>query len=85
MDQKQLFKQVVEFNKAAFNNTFNAMVTLQDQAERMTNTMLDQSTWLPAEGRKAVKDWVDACKQGRENFKQLVDDNFQKVEEHFTK
>ena len=85
MDQKQLFKQMVDFNKTAFNNNFNAMVMLQEQAERMTNTMLEQATWLPAEGRKAITDWADAYKKGRENFKKLVDDNFQKVDEYFSK
>jgi polyhydroxyalkanoate synthesis regulator phasin len=85
MDQKQFFKQMFDFNKAAFDNTFNAMVMLQEQAERMSNTMLEQATWLPEEGRKVIKDWVDAYKQGRENFKKIVDDNFQKVDEYFQK
>ena len=85
MDQKQVFKQMFDFNKAAFDNTFNAMVMLQEQAERMSNTMLEQATWLPEEGRKVIKDWVDAYKQGRENFKKIVDDNFQKVDDYFQK
>ena len=85
MDQKQLFKQMFDFNKAAFDNTFKAMVMLQEQTERMTGTMLEQATWLPAEGRKVITDWVEAYKKGRENFKKIVDDNFQKVEEYFDK
>ena len=31
MDQKQIAKQMMEFNKTAFDNTFNAMTVLQDQ------------------------------------------------------
>jgi hypothetical protein len=85
MDQKQLFKQMIDFNKAAFDNTFNAMVMLQEQAERMSSTMLDQATWLPSEGRKAITDWVEAYKKGRENFKKMVDDSFQKVDEYMKK
>ena len=85
MDQKQIFKQMFDFNKAAFDNTFKAMVMLQEQAERMTNTMLEQATWLPAEGRKVITDWVEAYKKGRENFKKIVDENFQKVDEYFSK
>jgi hypothetical protein len=85
MDQKQMFKQMFEFNKAAFDNTFNAMVMLQEQSERMANTMLEQATWLPQEGRKVITDWVDAYKKGRENFKKMVDESFHKVEEYFNK
>ena len=85
MDQKQLFKQMFDFNKVAFDNTYNAIVMLQEQAERMAKTMMDQATWLPEEGRRAIAEWVDAYKKGRENFKKLIDDNFQKVEEYFKK
>jgi len=34
-----------------------------------------QSPWLPAEGKKAVTDWIKAYKRGREDFKAAVDDN----------
>ena len=85
MYQKQVFKQMSDFNKTAFDNTFKAMVMLQEQAERMTNTMLEQATWLPADGRKVVTDWMDAYKKGRENFKKLVDDNFQKADQYLSK
>lgn len=85
MDQKQLFKQMFDFNKAAFDNTFNAMVMLQEQTERIAHTMLEQATWLPEDGRKAIMDWVEAYKKGRENFKRVIDDSFQKVEEYFKK
>lgn len=83
MDQKQVFKQMVDFNKAAFNNAFSAMVMVQDQTEAVTNTMLNQAAWLPAEGKKALREWVDAFKKGRETYKQSVDDAFRKVEEFF--
>jgi polyhydroxyalkanoate synthesis regulator phasin len=83
MDQKQLFKQMFDFNKTAFDNTFNAIVMLQEQAERMTHTMLEQATWLPEEGRKVINDWVDIYKKSRDNFKKMMDESFQKVDEYF--
>jgi hypothetical protein len=84
MDQKKLFKQMLDFNKSAFENSFNAMVMLQEQADRAGNTILDQATWLPEEGRKAVQDWVDAFKKGREEFKSMVDENYKRVEAYFS-
>ena len=84
MDQKKLFKQMLDFNQSAFENSFNAMVMLQEQAERVGNTILDQATWLPEEGRKAVRDWVDAFKKGREEFKGMVDENYKRVEAYFS-
>ncbi|MGD8367742.1 MAG: hypothetical protein PVG78_08870 [Desulfobacterales bacterium] len=84
MDQKKLFKQMLDFNKSAFENSFNAMVMLQEQTERAGNTILDQATWLPEEGRKAVQDWIDAFKKGREEFKSMVDENYKRVEAYFS-
>ena len=83
MDQKQVLKQMIDFNKAAFNNTFNAFVMLQDQAESMSNMLLTQATGLPQEGKKAIEELVKNCKTGREGFKKTVDESFKKVEDFF--
>jgi hypothetical protein len=83
MDQKQLFKQMLDFQKTTFDNSFNAMVMLQEQTEKASVTLLDQATWLPEEGRKAIDEWIAAYKKGREEYKALVDENFKKVEEFF--
>jgi gamma-glutamyl:cysteine ligase YbdK (ATP-grasp superfamily) len=83
MDQKQILKQMIEFNQATFNNTFQAMMLLQDQFERVAQTAIDQSNWLPAEGRKAIENWVEAYKTGRDNYKSYVEDSYKKVEKYF--
>ncbi len=83
MDQKEILKKMIEFNKTSFDNSFSAMVMIQDQTENMVNTLLDQATWMPAEGRKAINEWVDSYKKGRETFKKTVDDSFKKVEASF--
>jgi len=83
MDQKQIFKQMLDFQKTTFDNSFNAMVLLQEQTEKASQTLLDQATWLPEEGRKAIDQWMAAYKKGREDYKALVDENFQKVESYF--
>jgi hypothetical protein len=38
MDQKQMLKQMLEFNQTTFNNAFNTMTLLQDQFERVAKT-----------------------------------------------
>ena len=80
MEQKQALKQMMEFNKAAFDNTFNVMTLLQEQTEKMINLSLEQAAMLPKEGKKALTEWLNACRKGSETFKKAVDDSFQKVE-----
>ena len=83
MDQKQLVMQLIQFNKTSFDNTFNALSMLQDQTERMTESFLEQATWLPQEGRGVINEWVKAFKKGREEFKNQVDQSFERVEAFF--
>jgi len=83
MDQNQIFKQMIDFNKATFDNSFSAMVMVQEQTEKMVNSFLGQASWLPEEGKKAINDWIGAYKNGCEDFKKTVNDNFKKVEDFF--
>ena len=83
MDPLKLTKQMIDFNKASFDNTFTAMVLLQEQTEKMVNAFMEQATWLPGEGKKALNEWVETVKKGREDFKKVVDQGFGKVEHYF--
>ncbi len=84
MDHKEMMKQMIQLNKTVFENTLSSMAVLQDQMEKATNTFLEQATWLPAEGKKVIEEWVKACKKGRENYKSAVDESFKRVEAFFT-
>jgi hypothetical protein len=83
MEQGKIAKQMVDFHKATFDNTFNAMSIMQEQTERMVGMFLEQSPWVPEEGKKAIQDWVKAYKKGRADFKTSANDSFKKVEEVF--
>ncbi|HOD70372.1 MAG TPA: hypothetical protein PLJ30_05945 [Deltaproteobacteria bacterium] len=84
MDQKQMVRQVIDFQKASFDNSFNAMVLIQEQTEKMAKTFLDQANWLPEEGKSVLNQWIGAYKKGRDDFKKSVDENFRKVDEYFS-
>ena len=79
METEKFAKQMVDFQKATFDNTFTAVTMLQDQAERMVNTMIEQATWLPEESRRAIDEMVGTYKKGRADFKGVIDGNFVKL------
>lgn len=83
MDQKAMVKQILEFNKSALDNAFNAMCLLQEQSEKMSQATLEQASWLPAEGKKVINDLTAAYKKGRDDFKKGIDEAFKKAEEYF--
>jgi division protein CdvB (Snf7/Vps24/ESCRT-III family) len=74
---------MIEFQKATFDNSFTAVTMLQDQTERMFNTMIEQTTWLPEESRRVIGEMVGAYKKGRAEFKGVMDENFVKLADLF--
>ena len=76
-------KQVITFQKAAFENSFNAMKMVQEQTEKMTDTFLTQLPWVHEEGKQTITTSADFYKKARDDFKKAVDDGFAKMEEMF--
>jgi hypothetical protein len=83
MEPKQIAKQMIDFSKTAFDNSFEAMAVLQDQTEKMVNAVIEQNSIMPAEGKKAVSDWIQSYKKGRSDLKAAADESFKKVESFF--
>lgn len=81
MEQKQIVKQMIEFNQTTFNNAFNANTLLQDQFERVANTVLEQATWIPPEGRKLIDSWSTTMKSNRDSFKKYMDESYKQAQE----
>lgn len=83
MDQKNIMHRMVKFNQTLFDSTFDATVQFQDQVEKIGNTMMERTGWLPGESRKAYDNCVEAFKAGRTNFKSYVDEGYQQAEKLF--
>jgi hypothetical protein len=83
MEQKELLKQMIEFNKTTFDNAFSTIVMMLDQTEQMVNSFMDQSSWLPEDGKKALNEWVNAYKKARDDFKKSVDESYKRVQDFF--
>lgn len=83
MENKIIAKQIIDFQKSTFDNNFNSLTIMQQQAEKMVQTFTEQATWIPAEGKAAINEWVNIYNKGRVGFKEAADNNFKKVEEFF--
>ena len=83
MDQKILFKQMIDMQKVAFDNSFKVMTTIREQGEKMANMVLEEASWLPEEGKKAMTDWIGTYKKGYDNFRDAVAENFNKMQDCF--
>ncbi|MFW6179547.1 MAG: hypothetical protein ACOC43_14420 [Desulfohalobiaceae bacterium] len=85
MEMDNLTKQMIEFQKTTFNNTFNTISMLQDQSEKMINTFLEQNPMLPKQNKDALNEWLKVCKKARDDYKKAIDESFNNLESYFTK
>jgi gas vesicle protein len=84
MDEKIIVKQMIDFHKSTFQNSYNAIVMLQDQTEKMLSTFLSQANWVPQDFKKVMGEWTTTYKKGRDEFKKSVDENFKRVDDYFS-
>ena len=80
---KEMAKQVIQFYKTTFENSFSTMVMLQDQAEKLLKTFVDQAPGMGDEGKKVLDQWIGVYKKGRDDFKKAMDEGYAKVEDFF--
>jgi hypothetical protein len=80
MDPKQMGKQMIDFCKTTFDNSFNTMTMLQEQAERMTSLYWGQMVNLPQEAKKGLNELTKSHNKNCEDFKKVVDDGFKNLE-----
>lgn len=83
MEQIQMTKKVIDFQKMSFDHWFNAISMIQGQAESTMDMMINQSAWIPEDGRNALRNWVNVCQQERDRFKTYVDKGFSAFEKAF--
>lgn len=85
MDTPAMAKQMINFQKTVFDNSFNAMSIVQDQTENMINNFMDQVPWMTQDMKKQMKETVTFTKKARDDFKKVMDDGYSKIEQMFDK
>ncbi|MCH7960080.1 MAG: hypothetical protein IID08_08115 [Candidatus Hydrogenedentes bacterium] len=72
----QLTVGVIDFQKAAFDNTIDFIGKLQEQTGKMLHEAVDNLSWVPGEGKEVVDEWIKTVNKGRKDFKHSTDKSF---------
>jgi hypothetical protein len=75
-------RNLVEFQKQAFDSTFNALSALQDQQRELMSRLLAGAPAVPGEMKQLLDEWSNALETGREQFRDTVDRSFETVESY---
>lgn len=83
MDEKQTVRQMMDFNKRAFDNVFNTLSSLQDETESLMERFMEKANWITPEGKKMISQMAESYRKSRNDLKTLADENFRKASEYF--
>jgi hypothetical protein len=80
METIKMTKQMIDFQKAVFNNTFNGIAFMQDYSQNMMDGFMRQFPWVTEQNQKPLKDTVELMKKARTDYKNAVDQGFNQLE-----
>ncbi len=83
MEAIDFAKQMIEYQKTAFNSGFNIISKIQDQAETTTSMFLEKTWGLPKDSQKIFSQWSEIFRKGRDDLKHTVEQNFGTIENLF--
>ena len=78
-------KQMIDLQRLSVEGMINNMIILWDQTGNMLNSFMDQAAWVPDEGKKALREWVDSNKRGCESLKSAVSNGYNSLGKCFEK
>lgn len=84
MDHKQITKQIIDGQKAAWDAGFNSLVALQEQTSQAMDNFLKQSPWIPFQTKSVINEWTGIYKKSTKDLKDAADQNYAKLEEALT-
>jgi hypothetical protein len=82
IDTKHVIRQMVDFQKTAFNASFNTIKTVQTRTEKAMDIFVNQAFWIPEEWKGAYVNCSKAYHTGCDTFKRSVDEGFEKIESY---
>lgn len=63
---------------------YDAILSFQEQNEKLFNDYLEQADWMPQDFKKAVKDLAAVYKNNCDEFRKYVNENINQVDDHLS-
>ena len=78
-------KQMIDLQRIGVEGMISNIVMLWEQTDSMLNVFLNQAAWVPDEGKKVFREWIDTNKKGCETLKDVVNNGYTSLEKYFDK
>jgi hypothetical protein len=83
MEMQKMGKQMINFQKNLFENSYHAMNMVFEQTETMMDGFIKQMPMVPENSKKVMGDVLGFYKKSRDDFKKTIDEGFTKMEDIF--
>jgi hypothetical protein len=78
-------KQMIDLQRIGVEGMISNMIMFWDQTDSMLNAFLNQAAWVPDEGKKMFREWVESNKKGCETLKDVVNNGYSSLGKYFEK
>lgn len=79
----KLAVMLIKFQRSTFDKAIKVLSQVQKRGDKLVNQYAHESSWLPAEGKQAVKEWSRTLDHGRAEFQKTVDKSYDLVRMYF--
>jgi hypothetical protein len=69
-------KQMIDLQRTGFEGMIGNAIIFWDQMGNAWDMFLNQAAWVPDEGKKAFREWIDSNKKGCETMKDAVNNGY---------
>lgn len=77
--------EYINFMRNSFRTSMESAKLMQEEGQRLINTLLQQGQVRYEEGSKTLSEWTDSYNKASEQFQSNVEANLAKLEELLTK
>jgi hypothetical protein len=80
MNMSKVGHQLMNGQKSVFNNTYEMLLKIQEQTEKIADSFMRDYAVIPTEGLRMLDGWRDIVKKGQSEYKKAIDKGFEQLE-----
>ncbi|WP_300670279.1 hypothetical protein [Desulfoluna sp.] len=78
-DAARMGVRFIDFQKSAFNTTFDTMLKMQEQSQKMTTALMSGNKSMPDSGQKLMDDWQTQLTTNQNEFRKYITDHYDQL------
>ncbi len=75
-EHSAMAKQMIDMQRMSVEGMINNMIMFWDQTGSVMTSFMDKAAWVPEEGKKTFREWIESNKKGCETLKNAVSNGY---------